>query len=71
MSVISIAFFIVTGLALLAVGLMGWAYFNPKWQRADAYDALIPFSLGVMLMVAAILLALVAGALRLFVGSGT
>ncbi len=71
MTVISVVLAIAIVLALLAVGLMGWAYFNPKWQRADAYDALIPFSLGVMLMVAAILLALVAAALRLFVGSGT
>lgn len=71
MTVISVVLAIAIVLALLAVGLMGWAYLNPKWQRADAYDALIPFSLGVMLMVAAILLALVAGALRLFVGSGT
>lgn len=71
MTLISISLCIAIGLAVLGGGLMLWAYVNPEWQRADAYDALIPFSLGVMLMVAAILLALVAGALHLFVGSGT
>ncbi len=65
MSVISIAFFIVTGLALIGVGLMGWAYLNPKWQRADAYDALIPFSLGVMLLGAAGVIAAVVGVIQL------
>ncbi len=69
MTVISVVLAIAIVLALLAVGLMGWAYFNPKWQRADAYDALIPFSLGVMLLVAATLFALVAGALRLIFGA--
>ena len=69
MTLISVALSIAIVLALLAVGLIGWAYLNPKWQRADAYDALIPLSLGVMLMVVAILLALVVGALRLFVWS--
>lgn len=65
MSVISIVFFIVTGLALIGVGLMGWAYLNPKWQRADAYDALIPFSLGVMLLGAAGVIAAVVGVIQL------
>jgi hypothetical protein len=70
MSVISIAFFIVTGLALIGVGLMGWAYLNPKWQRADAYDALIPFSLGVVLLGAAGVVAAIAGVIRLIFGGG-
>ena len=70
MSLISIAVVIVTGLALVGVGLMGWAYLNPKWQRADAYDALIPFSLGVVLLGAAGVVAAIAGVIRLIFGGG-
>lgn len=67
---ISIALVIVIGLAMVAVGLMGWSYLNPKWQRADAYDALIPFSLGVMLLGAAGVVAAIAGVIRLIFGGG-
>ncbi|MBP6708411.1 MAG: hypothetical protein KA223_04580 [Candidatus Accumulibacter sp.] len=70
MTVISIALVIAIGLAMVAVGLMGWAYLNPKWQRADAYDALIPFSLGVVLLGAASVVAAIAGVIRLIFGGG-
>ena len=69
MTLISISLCIAIGLAVIGGGLMLWAYVNPEWQHADAYDALIPFSLGVMLLVAATLFALVAGALRLIFGA--
>ena len=75
MPMISTSFAIAIGLCLLGVGLMLWAYLNPKWQRADAYDqrecradALIPFSLGVMLFLAG-LIATVVGVVQAVFGA--
>jgi len=41
-------------LALIGVGLVAWAVLNPEWQRAEAYDAILPFFGGVFLVVIAI-----------------
>lgn len=70
MSLTAIGFCIAIGLAVIGIGLALWAYLNPKWQHADAYDALIPFSLGVMLLIAAGVVAVVAGVFRLIFGGG-
>ena len=70
MPMISTSFAIAIGLCLLGIGLMLWSWLNPKWQRADAYDSLIPFSLGVMLLVVAVVVAIVAGAIRTAFGGG-
>ena len=67
MPMISTSFAIAIGLCLLGVGLMLWAYLNPKWQHADAYEVM-KYTLGVMLFLAG-LIATVVGVVQAVFGA--
>lgn len=46
MSLISVLLLIALVLMLSGIGLMVWAYINPRWQTADAFDCVVPFAIG-------------------------
>ena len=50
MSLLSIQLVIAVLLMLLGIGLMVWAYVNPRWKTADAFDCVVPFAIGEILL---------------------
>ena len=57
MSLFAIAFLVALAFVLVGSALMAWAYLNPKWQRQDAYDAALPFGVGVFSVIGGVVLA--------------
>lgn len=56
-----IVVFVFIALVLLGIGLIAWAWLNPKWQCAEAFDSVLPFIAGMYCLIGAVILAVGAG----------
>ena len=44
---------------VIGVGFVVWALFDPCWKTDDSYEALVPFIVGICLIVVAVIVAVI------------
>lgn len=66
MSALIVMFVVSIGALVVGLLMIGWSLINPKWQTADAYDSLMYFGMGALVVCGGIVASAITGIIWCF-----